>query len=125
MAGVTAFITINIWTGAPLLALWVGSQVAGHHTLSMAAVGVVIVVLAALVFVMTVALTWLNNAYDELIGRRHAERRATWLRSMRAEEEGHINQRVGVSAVERIVIINVYAAVLALVAWWAFFSGHA
>jgi hypothetical protein len=44
---------------------------------------------------------------------------------MRAEEEGHINQRVGVSAVERIVIINVYAAVLALVAWWAFFTGHA
>src|SRR5947209_2083688 len=33
----TAFITINIWTGAPLLALWVGAQVAGHRSLSMAA----------------------------------------------------------------------------------------
>jgi hypothetical protein len=50
MAGVTAFIAVNIWTGAPLLALWVGSQVVGQRALSMAAVGVVVVVLAVLVF---------------------------------------------------------------------------
>jgi hypothetical protein len=40
-AGLTAFITANLWTGAPLLALWVGSQVVGKRALSMAAVAVV------------------------------------------------------------------------------------
>ena len=57
MAGVTAFIAVNIWTGAPLLALWVGSQFVDHGTLSMAAVGVVVVVLAVLVFTLALALT--------------------------------------------------------------------
>ena len=57
MAGLTAFITANIWTGAPLLALWVGSQVVGKRALSMAAVGGGGVVLAVLALV----LAWLNN----------------------------------------------------------------
>jgi len=55
MAGLTAFITANLWTGAPLLALWVGSQVVGKRALSMAAVGVV-VVLAVLEFVLALVL---------------------------------------------------------------------
>jgi hypothetical protein len=123
MAGATAFITANIWTGAPLLALWVGSQVVGKRALSMAAVGVVVVVLAVLEFGLAVALTWLNNVYDEITGRPRTERRATWLRSMRAEAEGHISQRVGITLLERIVMINVYIAVIALVVWYVFFAG--
>jgi hypothetical protein len=122
MAGATAFITANIWTGIPLLALWVGSQVVGRRTLSMAAVGVVLVVLAVLLFVAVVALTWLNNVYDELIGRPSAECRSTWLRSMRGEAEGHISQRVGITALERIVMINVYLAVIAFVVWYVFLA---
>ncbi len=35
MAGAVAFLSINIWTGAPLLALWVGSHVVGQTVLSM------------------------------------------------------------------------------------------
>jgi hypothetical protein len=123
MAGLTAFITANIWTGAPLLALWVGSQAVGRAALSMAAVGVVIVVLAVVEFGLAVALTWLNNVYDDLTGRPHAERRPTWLRSMRAEAEGHISQRVGITLLERVVMINVYLAVITLVVWYVFFAG--
>jgi hypothetical protein len=123
MAGVTAFITANIWTGGPLLSLWVGSQVDHERVLSMTAVGVVVAVLAVLEFVLAVALTWLNNVYDELIGRPRTERRATWLRSMRAEAEGHISQRVGITLLERIVMINVYIAVITLVVWYVFFAG--
>jgi hypothetical protein len=123
MAGATAFITANIWTGAPLLALWVGSQVVAKRTLSMAAVGVVVVVLAALEFVLAVALTWLNNVYDEITGRPRAERRATWLRSMRGEAEGHISQRVGTTTLEWIVMINVYIAIITLAIWYVFFAG--
>jgi hypothetical protein len=123
MAGVTAFISINIWTGAPVLAVWVGSQVVGRGQLSMPAVGVVIVVLTALELAMAAALAWLNNIYDEITGRPRVERRATWLRSMRAEGEGHVSQRVGITLLERIVMIDVYIAVIALLIWFVFFAG--
>jgi hypothetical protein len=123
LAGATAFITVNVWTGCPLFALWVGSRVSNSHILSMAAVGVVVVVLAALELVMLLALAWLNNIYDELTGRPPAERRATWLRSMRAEPEGHVSQRVGITTIERIIMVNVWLAVIALAVWWAFFAG--
>jgi hypothetical protein len=118
MAGLTAFVSVNIWTGCPLLALWVGSQAVGKRTLSMGAVGLVVAVLAVLVFGSTLALTWLNNRYDRLTGRKRVERRATWLRSMRAEAEGHVSQRVGITPLERIVMINVYVAVIAFLVWF-------
>ena len=123
LAGATAFITVNFWTGAPLLALWIGSRAVGQQTLSMGAVGVVIVVLAALVFTMATALTWINNTYDELVKRPRTERRAPWLRSMRGESESHVSQRVGTTALELIVMINVYIAVIALAIWYVLFAG--
>jgi hypothetical protein len=123
MAAATAFTTVNVWTGAPLLALWIGSQAVGTKTLSMGAVGLVVVVLGVEVFALAVALSWLNNVYDELVGRPRTERRARWLRSMRAEDEGYVSQRVGITMLERIVMVNVYVAVTALAVWWVFFSG--
>jgi hypothetical protein len=42
---------------------------------------------------------------------------------MRGESEGHISQRVGVTALERIVVINVYVAFTALAVWYVFFAG--
>jgi hypothetical protein len=123
MAGATAFVTANIWLGAPVLALWVGSQVVATRTLSMAAVGVVVVTLAVVEFVLVVGLTWLNNVYDEITGRPRTERRATWLRSMRAESEGHVSQRVGITMLERIVMVNVYIAVITLVIWFFLSAG--
>jgi hypothetical protein len=123
MAAAAAFLTANIWMGAPLLALWAGSRVVAKGTLSMAAVGVVVATLAVLEFILTVALTWLNNVYDEITGRPRTERRSTWLRSMRAEGEGHVSQRVGITLLERIVMVNVYLAVIALLIWFVFFAG--
>ncbi len=123
LAAATAFLTVNIWTGAPVLALWVGSKAEGQRTLSMGAIFVVVVTLAVLLFAMTLALAWLNNAYDELVGRTHVERRVPWLRSMRAEAEGHISQRVGVTLLERIVVANVYVVVIGFMVWLVFFAG--
>jgi hypothetical protein len=123
MAAASAFLSINLWTGAPLLALWVGSHSSNDTVLSMWAVFVVVVVLAVLVLVMAMALAWLDNAYDELIGRPRAERRLPWLRSMRAEAEGHVSARVGVTLLERIVITSVYLAVITFLIWFFFFAG--
>jgi hypothetical protein len=123
-AAATALVAINIWTGAPLLALWVGSRVVGKTGLSMWAVLVVVVVLVVLVFGLTAVLIWLNNTYDELIGRSRLERRSPWLRSMRAEAEQNIDARVGVTALERIVTMVVYVAIIALLLWFIFFAGR-
>ncbi len=123
LAGATAFITVNFWTGAPLLALWVGSQAVGRQTLSMGAVGVVLVVLAVLVFTLAMALTWVNNTYDDLVKRPRTERRPPWMRSMRGESESHVSQRVGTTVLELIVMVNVYVAVIALAVWYVFFAG--
>ena len=123
MAAATAFLSVNIWTGAPLLALWVGSQVSGQTVLSMKAVVVVVLVLAVLVVALAVALTWLNNTYDELIRRPRTEQRMPWLRSMRAESGGDISGRVGITVLEQIVVMSVYLAVITLVIWFFFFAG--
>jgi hypothetical protein len=123
MAGASAFLSINLWTGAPLLALWVGSHSSNNTVLSMQAVFVVVLVLAVLVFAMALALAWLNNTYDELIGRPQTERRMPWMRSMRAEAEGHISARVGITLLERIVMTSVYLAVITLLIWFFFFAG--
>jgi hypothetical protein len=123
LAAATAFLAINLWTGAPLVALWVGSQVEGETSLTMRAVLAVVAVLVVLIVAMTLALTWLSNTYDALIGRPRDERSKPWLRSMRAEGEIEIEGRVGVTALERIVMMSVYIAVISLLIWLVFFAG--
>jgi hypothetical protein len=122
MAGATAFIAVNIWTGAPLLALWIGSQVVGSTTLSMGAVGVVVVVLAVLVVLMAFALVWLNNAYADITGTPRGEGRLGWMRSMNTQhdEEEIIGMRV--TLLERIVVMSVYLAVITFLVWFFFFA---
>jgi hypothetical protein len=123
MAAATAFVTVNIWTGCPLLALWVGAQTVQERRVTMTSIFVIVTVLAVLVFASVFVLAWLNASYDELIGRRRMERRPTWLRSMRAESERYVSQRVGITALERVVMYNVYVAVLALAVWFVLFAG--
>ena len=125
LVAASALCSINMWTGAPLLAVWVGSQVQGNlNNLSMTAVFSVIVVLAALVFLLAWALTWANVKYDELTGRPAAARHTSpWLRSMRDEREEDTRRKYGISAIKRVVVASVVAAVLALEVWFFFFAG--
>jgi hypothetical protein len=119
-----ALAAINVWTGAPLLAVWVGSQVVGDSGLSMGAVFVVIVVLAASCLALTAALTWLSARYDRLTGRPAAARRTSpWLRSMRGEREELTKRRYGISAIDRILVAAVVLCVLSFEVWFFFFAG--
>jgi hypothetical protein len=124
LAAATAFLTVNIWTGCPLIALWVGAQTVQERRVTMTSLFVIVVVLAVLVFASAFAIAWLNASYDALIGRPHIERRPAWMRSMRAESEGYVRRRVGITALERVVMLNVYVAVIALAAWFVFFAGN-
>ncbi len=121
----SALTSINIWTGAPLLAVWVGSQVqAAQDRLSMTALLAVVVTLAVTVFALAWVLAWLNGRYDELTGRGPAAHQTSpWLRSMRGERETDIRRKHGISAVERVVVISVVAAALAFEVWFFFFAG--
>jgi hypothetical protein len=42
---------------------------------------------------------------------------------MSAEEKGEVSRRLGITLPERIVIVNVYIAVIVFVIWYAFFAG--
>jgi hypothetical protein len=131
LALVTAVLSVNVWTGAPLLALWVGSRfegwVGGSGTgggTTMRAVFVLVAVLAALELLLTFLLARASAAYDELGGRPHAARRTSpWLRSMRGEREEFGRKKEGISGLERVVIISVVLAVLAFEVWFFFFAG--
>jgi hypothetical protein len=124
MAGLTALVTVNVWTGCPLLALWVGSRAVGTGELSMFAVVVVLVMLGLLELVMMLALSWLTGVYDELIGLQHPEQSATWIRRLCAPESAGLNRRLRITTLEGIVVINVYVAVTTLIVWYVFFAAH-
>ena len=123
LAGAAAFVTVNIWTGAPLLALWVGSQAAGPSGLSMTAVFVVVAVLAALVVALVWLLTRINERYDRITGREQERRVSPWMRSMRSERDEYAHAKQGTSAIEQVVTISVAAAVLLFNVWFFFFAG--
>lgn len=119
-------VSINIWTGAPLFALWVSSRVVpyqGAAGVSMTAVVIVVLVLAVTVFALAATLTRLNTAYDELTGRPMEVRRTSpWLRSMRGEREDVRRRRSHSSAVEVMVVLSVVGAVLAFEVWLLLFA---
>ena len=131
LASASGLVGVIIWTGAPLLALWVGSRFeswvhsrAPGNGVTMRAIFVVVIVLAALEGVLTFTLTRLSTAYDELTGRpQEARRTSPWLRSMRGEREEFARRRYGISVIERIVVVSVVAAALVFEYWFFFLAG--
>jgi hypothetical protein len=121
----SALCSINLWTGAPLFAVWVGSKVQGNlNNISMTALFSVVVVLAGMVFLLAYLLTWLNAKYDEITGRPAVARQTSpWLRSMRDEREDDVRDKYGIGGVERVVVICAVAGCLAFEAWFFFFAG--
>jgi hypothetical protein len=116
--------TVNVWTGSPLLALWVGSQVQGSGPPSMAAVGAVAGTLAVLSLVLVKLLSLMSDRYDRLVGRPRGPREpAPWLRSLRGERSEERSRRLGLTTPERILVLSVVVAVAALEVWFFFFSG--
>ena len=119
----TSFLAVNAWTGAPLLAVWIGSRVQGGRVLSIWGVLSVLVVFGILVFLIAWALTWLSAKHDELTGRpRIALETSPWHRAKRGDRVQDIRSRFGISVPERIVAASVFAAVLALQVWFFFFA---
>ena len=124
----TAVVGLNVWTGSPLLALWVGSRVEDTSTSTgptMGAIAVVVIVMAATSWALLMLLNRLQAIYFDLLGRKPPKYRSTWLRSMRAERGEWARQHdpdARATAFEIVVMVVVVAAVAAFEIWFFFFS---
>jgi hypothetical protein len=120
----TTLVSVNIWTGAPLLALWVGSRIVGRRAVTMGSVLLVVVLLVVFVTAMALTLTWLSARYDEMTQRPEGEQRISpWLRSMRGEQDDLARAKLGTTPVEWIVTASTVLAIISLEVWFFFFAG--
>jgi len=115
---------LNIWTGAPLLAVWVGSRVAeSATTVTMGTVFLVVVVLFTACLALVWTLNWASATYDDITGRPQSVRRhVPWLRSMRAERVNYEREKHEVTWMERFLVVMVAVVVVAFEIWFFFFS---
>ncbi len=125
LAALMAFLALNIWTGSPLLALWIGSRVQGEESqASMTAFAAVIVSLAVFSIALYQALKYVMHAYQESTGTLPTVRtHAPWLRSMRGERPDYGGGVPAISGAERIVVVTVLIAAIVFEVWFFFFSG--
>ena len=120
----TTLMSVNLWSGGPLLALWVGSRIqSAVGELSMAAVGATIGVLIVETFLLYRALAYLNTRYNAVIGRVVPRRQAAWLKPMSGERRS-IEVKRPLTATERIVMGSVVVAVLLFEVWFFFFAHY-
>jgi hypothetical protein len=116
--------TINVWTGSPMLAVWVGSRVQGAGGPTMGAFAVVGLTLAAVSFSLVRVLARLEAVYDRVTGRERSVRRhVPWLRSMRGERPHEHKGARQLSPLDVVLIVTVVIAVVAFEVWFFFFSG--
>jgi hypothetical protein len=121
LAGLTAVLAINLWTGAPLFAIWVGSRVQKGTGLTMSTVLVVMGVLAVCVTLLVLALTRVEAAYKTVTGQETQRRTAPWLRSMRGERPDP--KQMQLTGFEKGLAAAVVLGVIAFEAWFFFFAG--
>jgi hypothetical protein len=125
LAALMAFLALNVWTGSPLLALWIGSRIQGEETQpSMGAFAAVVGCLALFSFLLYQALKRVSHSYQEATGTLPTVRsHAPWLRSMRGERPDYPGSTARISGAERIVVLMVIVAAVAFEVWFFFFSG--
>jgi hypothetical protein len=123
-AAVLTIVGLNVWTGGPLLALWVGSRVQGSGPPAMGAVFVVVIVLAAVCFALGVLFSRLSRSYQQMTGQASTVRQHTpWLRSMRGERPEYAGVEPTLTTPERILVGMVVVVFVLFEVWFFFFSG--
>jgi hypothetical protein len=116
--------SLNLWTGGPLFALWVGSRTQGSGPPTMTGLFVVTIVLTAVSLGLIRLIAVLQEAYNKRSGSKPTVRAHTpWLRSMRAERPVYPGESAHVTAPERMLVAVVIIAVVAFEIWFFFFSG--
>ena len=123
LAALTALLSVLLWTGAPLVSIWVGAQVQGGTGLTMSAVGVVIGVLALTVTLIVLALVRVEAAYKFFSGEPVDKRRTSpWMRSLR-DERPELAEKRPLTGFEKGLIAAVVLGAIAFEVWFFFFAG--
>ena len=123
LAAAMTIVGLNVWTGGPLLALWVGSRAQGSGPPTMTAVFVVVIALAAVSLALVWILGRLNRVYEDMTGQTATVRQHTpWLRSMRGERPQYAGVESHLTTLERILVGMVVVAFVAFEIWFFFFS---
>jgi hypothetical protein len=122
LAALTAFLSVNLYTGAPLFAIWCGSRVQNGTGLTMSAVGVVHGVLAVTVTLLVFALMRVEATYKALSGEPVSKRTAPWMRSLR-DERPELAERRPLTGTEKAMVGAVLLAGAAIEIWFFFFAG--
>lgn len=119
-----ALAAMNIWTGSPLVALWIGSQLQGMGPPKMSSVAAVVLAMAAISFGLVRLLSYLSHLHDGLTGRTGSvSEHVPWLRSMRGERPLYPGEDSSLTSLERILVIVVVLVVLLFEIWLLFFAG--
>jgi hypothetical protein len=122
LVALMALASVNLFTGAPLFAIWVGSRVQGDSgSLSMTAVFSVVVVMALVCAALVSALNRMGAAHDALIGRPPARRQTPWMKPFNAGSARA--QETSLRVLDKILVGAVVIAGLAFEAWFFFFAG--
>jgi hypothetical protein len=124
LAAGIALATVNLFTGAPMLGLWVGSRLQSGGPPTATAVLVVVIVMGVAVLVLVRLIAAMQDAYDKLTGTGRTVRAHTpWLRSMRGERPRYPGEQPRLTVPERVLVIVAVLAIGALEIWFFFFSG--
>ena len=120
LAALMAVIAMNIWTGGPLLALWIGSRVQSHAASSLTIRPATALTVFAAIVIISFALVRLlkivSDAYDRASGIEPGPRRHDrWIAS-----DGPAATTL--TTLERILVVMVAVAALVFEIWFFFFS---
>jgi hypothetical protein len=123
LASAAALLAVNMYTGVPLLSIWLGSRVQEGSTLTMTTVMVVIGTLVVGVAIILSLLHRVSAAYDRASGKEQKRQTATWMRSMRDERHEFSREKRELSGVEKAMVAAVVVGVAGFEVWFFFFAG--
>ena len=124
LALLTTLLTVNLVTGGPLLAVWVGSRIQTESTISGRTVLVIIAVLAIVSVVQVYLLHRIGATYARLSGRARRRRTVSYLQSRETDTAAiHVRESTRLNGFERVMIGCVTVAVLGFEIWFFFLSG--
>ena len=115
---------LNVWTGSPLAALWVGSRVqSSSQQPTMAPVAVVAVCMGLFSLALLRLLRWLGGIYDRATGRPPTIRaHVPWLRSLRGERPHEAGPEYSLSALDIVMCASVIIVIVVFEYWFFFLS---
>ena len=115
---------LNVWLGAPLIGLWVGSRLTGGAAISMGALAAFVVVTLGVGLACVQLLAILGERYERVSGiQRSVHRQLPWLRSMRGERpHDPSGSAPALTALDYVLVVVVIACLIAFEIWFFFFS---